>query len=515
MALTQQQIEERKNALLGNTGSFSSTTKTPGQLRLERLGLKNDSLKDKSSKIGEVTDEKPPQGLLGKTAGTINKGFDTFAGLAKKTGIPQAIGGVVGAAGGLFGATAGAIGEAGIQTTQGVVPGGKGFDAKKIFESAMGNAKDTAKFGFNIGQQGTIAAPLGGAGRVVNLAVAYGQGYQGLEDTIEGIKQDDPVKAFEGATALATSIVGSRGVIKGKGILIDPEVAASIRSLPKNVRRSAYDSYRTKAIKSYSEIMNLSKKQKQIEVELNKNTPEFLVDEGITLKADGNRLQTKEARLVLQERINPLESVLDNALEGSSAKFNIETARKQIIKNIQEKKNIAAIDKKQMINNINEVVDAEIELRGSHIFDAQSYNGVKRGLWNKAFDPQKSKIVNSEVHNAGNVIKTSLERKIKDKPIQAINEKIGRYADAIKLLRALEGNIIPGGRLGTLGARLLGGIVGGFGGGGTGALVGAEVAGRVSKGLRNPLLRTKTKQSILKKLEPDKRKGILKTKEKR
>ncbi|MBU0598930.1 hypothetical protein KKF61_08170, partial [Patescibacteria group bacterium] len=220
MALTKKQIDEMKKNL---------NIKPKNDVEIRRSKLKKAAgITDTQGTMGTtardtiIEPKEKERSLFGKVADVANVGFEKYAGLAKKTGIPQTIGGIIGAGSGLIGGAVGLAGETIKQTGQALIPGGKSWEKGKIWESTKKSAKDTAKFGYGLGSEGTVAAPLGGAGKAVNLAVAYGQGYEGYQAAKEGIKTGNTEQALTGGLMLGTSLYGVKGTMKNKGILVDP-----------------------------------------------------------------------------------------------------------------------------------------------------------------------------------------------------------------------------------------------------------------------------------------------------
>ena len=120
------------------------------------------------------------QGIFGKTANFINSAYEKFKNLPVIKQVSQGIGAVVGAAGAVEGAIAGGVGQVAVNIAKG------DNITKDVVKSAIQTGKETAQFGYGLGKEGAPAAALGGLGTLPNLAVAYGQGYQGIKDIYEG-----------------------------------------------------------------------------------------------------------------------------------------------------------------------------------------------------------------------------------------------------------------------------------------------------------------------------------------
>ena len=242
MALTQQQIQEARQELGITNATGDAHTKRMERLRsIVQEGQKTQELSTQVgtkplSDISSTIDEpKEERSLLGKSADVINTGVEAFTGAVKKTGVPSLIGGAIGASSAVIGGGIGAVLETGKQTIQGLVPGGKGFEAEEIPKTAMNIGKKTGSFGFNIGKEGAAGAPLAGFGKGVQVVMGAGQTYSGIENLVEGMKTGNEEQMFQGGTDLALGLLGARGVFKQKGIILDPEVKAGAKNIYNNI----------------------------------------------------------------------------------------------------------------------------------------------------------------------------------------------------------------------------------------------------------------------------------------
>lgn len=257
------------------------------------------------SSVKKVTESRYKSNTaMGKLSDGINTIYDKFKNLPVVKQVSQAVGGVVGTLGAIEG---GIIGGGG-QIIKNIA---KGDDiGKDVIKSAITTGKETASFGYGIGKEGVPAASLGAFGKLPNLAVAYSQGYQGVKDLYEGTKEGNVEKQITGALELGTSLVGSKNLTTGKltlkNALIDPVVFADIKKLPSSVRANAYQSVRNNTVNAYKEIINQTPKEFKLDLKYGKNTPEFLTDQGIILKAEGGKLNNVEAISALSERADPL-----------------------------------------------------------------------------------------------------------------------------------------------------------------------------------------------------------------
>lgn len=173
----------------------------------------------------------------------VNKVYGVWGDLLKKTGAPQAVGGAVGSLGGLVGGATGALGEL---AHQGLT--GQKIDIGKISDEALKSAKSTAQFGYQGGEQGAIAAPLGGASRLITAPFALSQLSSGGQQIAQGIKDKDYAEAVQGGLTAGTGLLMTRGLTEpSKGLLtqsgklegaVKRTLTASERSLSNNVSKA-------------------------------------------------------------------------------------------------------------------------------------------------------------------------------------------------------------------------------------------------------------------------------------
>jgi len=155
-----------------------------------------------------------PKSFWEQGADLVNKGFGAIGDVVNATGASKLVGGVIGTGGALIGGTVGAIGT----------PISNAIQGKPLFTNIKENiaktASETAKFGYDIGKAGTEAAPLGAVGRIPGAVLGVTQGYQGVKNIGEAIKENDPVKGFQGATEIVGAGLGLKQAVGAKGLRI-------------------------------------------------------------------------------------------------------------------------------------------------------------------------------------------------------------------------------------------------------------------------------------------------------
>lgn len=465
---------------------------------------------DGSGNVVAAQPEAPKEkGFFGKAADVINEGYEGYKNLPGVKQASQIVGGAVGAAGAVVGGVVGAVANPIKNLAQN----------KPIFEgegqAILDTAKDTAKFGFDIGKEGAAAAPLGGAGRAVNLAMAYGQGYQGAQDLIEGFKEGDTAKIFESGLSLGTAVYGAKSAMHTKGILIDPDVAAQIKQLPAQARAAAVNKAYIKTVDAYRQVMNMNKSDIIAESKNMKDTPKFLAQQGIIpeMSADRKFMPDKSIE-VLKERVEPLQTKLNDTLASDPKPMNLDTLESRAVAEINKNKRMPALDRKEMIASVIEVIDAEKEanggkpdkktgrVKGGEVIQSPEFNQMKSSFWNKGYNPSKTKVANSSVWQLGHEAKGMIEEAYKDKAdIKGMNKQIGDYASAIRLLdNGLRGKVVPGGRMGNLIYKLVGATAM-SGLGPVGSVIGAEGMGKIANFLSSPEVKLGVHQKVLQTLQ--------------
>jgi hypothetical protein len=435
-------------------------------------------------------------GLLGQAADVINKGYNAFTNLPVVKQASQLVGGVVGTAGAVIGGAAGGVLKAGENVIKGKPV------TQDVVKSAIDIGKSTADFGYSIGKEGTPAAALGALGKLPNLAVAYSQGYQGVNDIIGGIKENDPAKALQGGIETGVAYMGAKGAASSKGWLINPEVAADIKGLPENIRKSAYDKVYNNTVGSYREILNQTPKEFQLELKNGKDTPKFLADQGIILKSENGKISNTENVDILKERASALDSHLSETFASNPKQFDLYQLGVKAEKSIEADSSILAKDKADAINTIDEYIRAEVK-DGGRLVDSQKFNDFKRNLWDSSYSPDNSKVVNDTIFTMGHEAKSMIENAYKNEAdIQGINQELGNYSSAIRFLTKSNGRNIKGGMLGKLVYKGIGSIVGATTGHPMAAVAGAEIAGKLSDMARNPALKTGVHQKVLQTIKP-------------
>lgn len=474
--------------------------------------------------------------FLGKAADTISEGFDKFKETPAMRQLRLATGAAVGTAGAIAGAAVGTVltpAERLLSLGQNVKEKGFGEGLKQTIEETpealkkniVDTATDTAKFGYEIGDEGAAQAPLAAGGKLVNAAQAYSQGYHGVEDIQKG-------EYLKGGIELGSALLSGKQAVKGKGLLIDKgfldTMKASKGSTPKPDELLAAHDAETltpaqkkqldKAESVYSEVLNLGKRQLRnqqtaaLSGRAEKNVPRLLAQEGIALKRtpDG-KLDTTEAIQTLRERMDKVDDHLTAALEKDPTPWlDYDSLMEKTKTQIQSGPGTAS-QKKAMLKDVQSIIDDEKEALPSNVEQGSQFgdmelkraNGAqaatfKKGLYSMAdYDQTKTPDSQKAIKLLAKNVKEEIESHYVDDNIKGINDVIGSYSEMIKALKSIHGGVVRGGMLGRRLNQLGGMAIGMMGAGPAGGIAGAEAAGRLTDYALDPARRTSSAAKAL------------------
>ncbi len=389
------------------------------------------------------TDSGQP-GILGKAANIINKGVNAVSDALDYTGLPEIGGAVVGAAGAGVGAVVGGAGQAILNVVKGRPI------TENVVEKAKEIGKDTAGFGYGVGNQGTKGAIMGGVGGTIpNALMAFGQGYQGLDDLKSAIKSGDYAKGFEGATSLAMGAAGAMGLRHG-GTILNPEItgflskrygnagaaaesAAAASAMTGDLASNATDSGSTspikmtpqdtslfgtldkinnpkqaiqqklypklfdKAVDNMETTLKLTPSQIKEEADVGKRAAKTIVEEQPTLgKLPGNRLSSHEGALQLKSKATAVTRAVSDVVNDTGKYISMEEYRAKVISDLKNKTNKASgQDYQKTLDYANKEIDALKDNfkdtgiatpDGDLLLPIGDFNfDIKHGRWEKAY----------------------------------------------------------------------------------------------------------------------------------
>lgn len=512
--LTQQQIKENLDAIYQQGGSDKDA-----QSYL-------DSLKG----VSPPTSSASQQGLIPSIARAVTGTTKSITESPIAEGIGYATGAGASLLGGVVGgATRGALGLAeGMAKHE--MPG---QILKRGVQEAYKGATETGKFGYETGFEGGKQSILSPLGPYPLAAIALAQGYELWEPTKEALKTGDYGKLAEMVPQYALIALATRGALKSKGAFFDPEIVQGMKVLGSAVRypvKSLQETLaRNETIKqrildanrqTYKDIYNLSSAQERKYISGKNDMADLASREGLVFEMDGNTINIAQAVSHLQERASPLYEQLKADIAKQPVKrFHLDTWATQAKKKV-DKMNFPEVDKQKVYKAIDEIVDAEkLKLGQTKSIKKQAgslgvpmdtsvqrqnqpagldFVAIKEKLWNKAYESQKTKSENSAPHFLGTAAKEMIEKAYPNVAVQEINERIGQLLELKSFLQNIvNGKKVPGGKLGTMIYKIIGGIVGSTTGSPAMALASAEVAGALQRAAVNPALRTRLSARLL------------------
>jgi len=260
-----------------------------------------------------------------------------------------------------------------------------------------------------------------------------------------------------------------------------------------------------------SKFLNLTPKQIKIEGKSVKNTPRFIVEEGVfpmLKRGENGTLDTSDAVQSLIGKYDIEENAFDSVLKDSGKYFDLNKLEKKVLKEIDTTENRAkGIEYKKMVDTIKSQIasikenlgDNIIESDGQSLLPAELFNQVKRGAWSatKGFGSVDDRALSDTNYKIGHTAKEMIEDGIDDANIRSLNSRLGDFSSAIKILNDRNGTRLPGGKIGRYFTRVVGSIAG-SGGGPLGSIAGAITADKIADTLADPRITTALYQKMVK-----------------
>lgn len=469
------------------TNSYGVQYNVPNHTKKVLANFQNEikKLPQKTTPIQEVQPTEPEVEKNLITSGVplaikgIQKGVELAEKGIKATGLPWLVGKATQAAGGAIGGLIGGAAETARQAYKGVT--GQGFDVGKIGTSAIQTAKETSQFGKFVGEEGAVAAPFAGLGKIPSAAIAAPVLY-------EGITEKDPTK-------IAIGTLGALGAKYSKGNWIDKAMFSSgVRTAEKEVGKvlpkeaklaeQATSEMRTILRPTQGEIKNL-------EIRQGKNINDYYrlaAEEKLPIKETADKkLDTVEAVDMLKPKQEQLHNILNAQLDTNpSAQFDLlsiaERAKTELSKTIKN-----ATDLKSAMKDVDEYVADAIELHGRRL-TARQLNEFKSGMWSAGYNLMKP-TAQSTARKLGHIAKEMIEEAYDDLTIRELNELSGKYATLSHLLQNANGRVVQGGAASRIASQVIGAVAGSHLPI-VGSLAGQFVGGKVSDVIYSPVRRS-------------------------
>jgi len=424
----------------------------------------------------QPTVEQPPEkkGFLAKTADVINKGYEAYTQLPPVKKLAENVGRATEILGGAAGELYGGLGETAVQTYKAAK--GEGFDTESIKKYSKETGQELAGLSKQVGETAGPASLLGGAGRLVNLALAGGMGYSGYDTFKQGYEQKDYVKMYEGLQNMVVAGLGAKeGFAKGeKGLLVDPKVKSQIKAEIDYIKGNTPETHIQKATEAYREILNPTKGEiKKAEIKQKGDIDEpyrRMAEKGLVIEKDvNNKLDTTKAVETLNEGIKKNEDVLQSELsKRPNEVIDLEQVRFNAKKSIDKQKNVSADEKAAQKAEVDKLIDSEITARKTSRQTKNreavtkpslvESNQIKRGMWGATKFDATRPYRGTASYEIG---KAMSEQIVQRAPETApINLEMGKDIQTRRLLEDAHGRGVKGGKIGNYAAGMAGTIIG-------------------------------------------------------
>lgn len=390
--------------------------------------------------------------------------------------------------------------------------------AKQVIGEGIGTALEVTSLGTFGGTSKipTVLKPilspakkvLGGAIDGAKIGSAFGGAF-GVAGALQENKSTKDILK-EGASGAITGGVG--GAVLGGGISAIGTGSSAALNRGKEFTQFAKNKLggvvEYKLQQTSRDLVKMSPTATKLEARWGKNTPQFIIDEGILplIDSDGKKLVTKEAVDALKEKYSAEATLFNKVLADSGEYISLESYRKQLLNEVKSKyKNKGSdVDSAEAyinkeINSLKKNYEGDGFAQGDDLLvRVDTFNEIKSGSWSKtsSFNATQADKLQSDInYQMGHVARDIIEETVTDAGTKQMSQRLGDFISAIKVLENAEGKTVPGGFFGRQFAKIAGTIAG-SGGGLPGSIIGNLTGGALADIANNP----KTKTSILYKL---------------
>ena len=200
---------------------------------------------------------------------------------------------------------------------------------------------------------------------------------------------------------------------------------------------------------------------KNIEIRGNRNIDDYYklaAEEKLPISQTADKkLDTTDARAMLQEKQSALHDSLNTILSKSDKSFDLNQLKSRAITEMRSKYKNAS-EYEGAVDDVNSYIDAEIRKYGQTV-SATQLNDIKQGMWGVGYDALRP-TASKTARTIGHLAKETIEQGVTDKAVKTLNEESGRYATLSHLLENAQGRVIQGGKIGGYVARTVGAIAG-------------------------------------------------------
>lgn len=387
--------------------------------------------------------------------------------------------------------------------------------AKQVFGETLETGLETAMFGsLRTGIKAAKTATAGGKIlKSLKGGASIGGAFGGAYGVSQAMQANKPLSNImkQGLTGAETGAVlgGSLGgglSSLGAGV---SSLSSKIQKLQPVIKNKIGDAAYNKLLKVSRDLVKMSPTAAKNEVKWQKNTPKFLVDEGVIglLESDGKKLSTREAVEALKEKYLAENNAFNNILADSGEYVSLNKLKERALKSISDLKTRGSDynkAKKYITKEIEEYKnnyrDVGVKQEDDLLIPVSEFNKIKTGLWTKTsnFNPSiQEKLMSDLNYKLGHQAKEIIEDTVSDATIKDFNSRLGDFISAIKILENVEGKTVPGGFFGKQFTRIAGTIAG-SGGGLPGAVIGNLTGGVLADLASNPKIKTEILNKLLK-----------------
>jgi hypothetical protein len=398
--------------------------------------------------------------------------------------------------------------------------------AKQVFGEGLGTALETLSWGTYGKVAGaaskvpTIAKPIVSPSKQILGAVKEGAKIGGVFGTTYGTSE--AMQENKSALDIAKSGLksGVMGAVTG-GTISGAISAANIgankalnkgKELTVKAKEKLGDVANEKLYQTSKDLVKMSPTMSKNEAKWNKNTPKFLIDEGVLplIDNDGKFLNTTEATNALRQKYETENKIFQDTLKNSGKYISLDEYKQKLLASLGEDLKAKGSDLDDAVRYVNKEInsykrnyaDKGLAQGKDLLVDVSNFNKIKSGLWSKVsnFAPnQKDKLYSDLSYQMGHTAKEMIEDSLDDVAVKSTNARLGEFLQAIKVLESAQGKVVPGGFFGKQFARLAGTVIGSAGGV-AGGVAGNIAGGAISDVVSNPRLRTGALSAIAKKL---------------
>ena len=370
------------------------------------------------------------------------------------------------------------------------------FGAKGLQTGVLGKALPTVLKPLSMGKEILSSAKMGAK---FGGAFGAGMGVSGAmqeDKSIGDIAKEGALSGTVGAIGGAVIGGGISGAIGGTSRLVSK--AAKLTPVIQNkVGEVVYN----KLNQVSRDLVKMSPTASKNEAKWGKNTPKFLVDEGIVslIESDGKKISTAAAKEALKLKYNAEAEAFNSVLSNSGEYVSLNKLKQRTVESLSYLKNRGS-DYDDAIKQVEKEIESYKKnyldkglVQGDDVLiNIEDFNKIKSGLWQKTsnFNPTMSdKLLSDTNYRMGHTAKDLIEETVSDAGIKSMSSRLGDFASAMRVLDNAEGKALPGGFFGKQFTRLAGTIAGSSAGI-PGSIIGNLTGGVLADFMSNPRTRT-------------------------